>query len=241
MITLILKLILAHLMGDFLFQPLSWVRDKEQKKHKSLYLYLHIAIHALLLCIVLQFHIKYWLGILIIIVSHFVIDLLKIFLRNHFNQRILFFGDQTLHLLVIAFVTYYYYPYNISLSVFYTPKTILFILSILSVTLVTSVIMKTIISRWDIKDNEGSLEMAGAYIGMLERILIFTFVISNHWEGIGFLLAAKSVFRYGDLSKTKDRKLTEYILIGTLISFGLAMLIGIVYGYVLELIEASTF
>jgi len=52
------------------------------------------------------------------------------------------------------------------------------------------------------------------------------FVITGNWEGIGFLLAAKSVFRFGDLKESKDRKLTEYILIGTLLSFGIAIATG---------------
>jgi hypothetical protein len=54
-------------------------------------------------------------------------------------------------------------------------------------------------------------------------------VVSNHWEAIGFLMAAKSVFRFGDLKESTDRKLTEYILIGTFVSFGLAILTGILY------------
>ncbi|NLX81670.1 MAG: DUF3307 domain-containing protein, partial [Proteiniphilum sp.] len=54
-----------------------------------------------------------------------------------------------------------------------------------------------------------------------------TFILVGRWEGIGFLLAAKSVFRFGDLKESKDRKLTEYILIGTLLSFGIAMGIGL--------------
>lgn len=40
-------------------------------------------------------------------------------------------------------------------------------------------------------------------------------------EAVGFLLAAKSVFRFGDLRDDQDRKRTEYVLIGTLLSFGL--------------------
>lgn len=70
------------------------------------------------------------------------------------------------------------------------------------------------------------LKDAGKYIGMLERLFVFLFVLTNFWEGIGFLLAAKSIFRFGDLKDTNDVKLTEYILIGTLLSFGLAILIG---------------
>ena len=33
----------------------------------------------------------------------------------------------------------------------------------------------------------------------------------------------------GDLKESKDRKLTEYILIGTLLSFGIAILTAILY------------
>jgi len=58
---------------------------------------------------------------------------------------------------------------------------------------------------------------------------VFFFIISGHWEGVGFLLAAKSIFRFGDLKGAGERTLTEYVLIGTLLSFGLAMLVGVVY------------
>ena len=71
--------------------------------------------------------------------------------------------------------------------------------------------------------NDESLSNAGKYIGILERLFVLMFVLAGHWEAVGFLLAAKSVFRFGDLKESKDRKLTEYILIGTLLSFGIAI------------------
>ncbi len=76
-----------------------------------------------------------------------------------------------------------------------------------------------------------SLENAGKYIGILERLFVYLFIISNHWEAIGFLLAAKSVFRFGDIKESRQRKMTEYILIGTLLSFGLAILVGMFTQY----------
>ena len=36
MTILILKLILAHLIGDFFLQPQKWVKDKEKKKLKQM-------------------------------------------------------------------------------------------------------------------------------------------------------------------------------------------------------------
>lgn len=92
--------------------------------------------------------------------------------------------------------------------------------------------MGIIFSKWDLKkitkDNE-SLKDAGKYIGILERLLVFAFIILDHWEAVGFLITAKSVFRFGDISNSKERQLTEYILIGTLLSFGIAILIGLLY------------
>ncbi len=239
MIALTIKLILSHLLGDFLFQSNTWVQDKETKKYKSLYLYLHIIIHTILLFVILQFKMKYWLGILIISISHFGIDLLKVNLKSKINHKLLFVLDQMFHLYVIALVVYYYHQYSIDFDLVYNSKTLLFLVFLILTTLVSSIIMKLFISQWNVSEYstpENSLHKAGTYIGMLERLFIFIFIVIGRWEVIGFLLAAKSVFRYGDLSKAGDRKLTEYILIGTLLSFGLAMLIGITYTYLVQII-----
>lgn len=239
MLILAIKLILAHTIGDFLLQPQKWVLHKETYKHKSKFLYWHILIHALALILVLEFNFKYWLGILIIVVSHYIIDVIKLHLKSKFNSRLLFGFDQLAHLIIIALVVKIYMPYSLNFDTFFETKTLLLITVLLCITKVSSIIMKTIISKWDLKEytEESSLENAGAYIGILERLFVFAFIITNHWEGVGFLIAAKSVFRFSDLSKAKDRKLTEYILIGTLLSFGLAIAFGLGYEYVLEIIE----
>jgi hypothetical protein len=74
-----------------------------------------------------------------------------------------------------------------------------------------------------------SLPNAGKYIGMIERLFVLVFIITGRWEGIGLLITAKSVFRFNDLKESNSRKLTEYILIGTLLSFGLAIITGLIY------------
>jgi len=63
---------------------------------------------------------------------------------------------------------------------------------------------------------------------MIERILMLTFVITGKFDAIGFLLAAKSVFRFGDLSNRKDRMRTENILTGTLLSFSISIITGLI-------------
>ena len=49
---LLLKLILAHLAGDFLFQPDSWVKSKETKKLRAYQLYIHSVIHFILIMVI---------------------------------------------------------------------------------------------------------------------------------------------------------------------------------------------
>jgi hypothetical protein len=58
----------------------------------------------------------------------------------------------------------------------------------------------------------------GRVIGYLERGLITLFVLVGYPAGIGFLIAAKSVFRFGELTDSNRRWQAEYIIIGTLLS-----------------------
>lgn len=74
---------------------------------------------------------------------------------------------------------------------------------------------------------EEGLDKAGRYIGILERILVLTLVLFNQISAIGFLIAAKSILRYGDKDIKGARKQTEYVLIGTLMSFSSAIALGL--------------
>lgn len=88
--------------------------------------------------------------------------------------------------------------------------------------------------RWRTELARGNNEIAGltdagTWIGYIERIIILTFILIGEYSAIGFLIAAKSIFRFsGGVKDQKERKHAEYILIGTLISFSLAILLGIV-------------
>jgi hypothetical protein len=64
----------------------------------------------------------------------------------------------------------------------------------------------------------------GRAIGNLERSLIFLLVFVGLPEGIGFLIAAKSVLRFGSVGD--DRAVSEYVIIGTLASFGWAIAVS---------------
>ena len=224
------KLILAHLLGDFILQPSKWVADKEKKKAGSIYLYVHVLLHfALALLCLWDFN--FWWMAAVVAVSHFFIDLAKLLFQKPKTKRNWFFMDQLLHVAVIIALSAF--SKNIDFEFFNHPNFIKIIAGLIFVTTPASIIVKTLISGWTpVTPNATaaqteSLSNAGKYIGILERLLVFIFIAVNHWEGVGFMIAAKSVFRFSDLAEAKQRKLTEYVLIGTLLSFGIAVVTGI--------------
>ncbi len=225
---ILIKLILAHLLGDFILQPQSWIKEKEEKKLKSIKLYIHAVLHGVL-GMLLVWDINFWWPAVIIILTHGIIDAMKVVFQNENNKRQLFFMDQLMHISVIIILWYYWQNLSIPIEEMITEKMLVFLTAIVAITLPASVAIKIFISRWapETEDNDSeSLKSAGKYIGILERLFVLAFVLTGHWEAVGFLIAAKSVFRFGDLRESKDRKLTEYILIGTLLSFGIAIVIA---------------
>ncbi len=229
---LFLKILLAHLVGDFILQPESWVSDKNIRKIRSPKLFMHTGIHAILLALVLGFNPFFWKGFTLIIVSHLVIDATKAWLTGKRPGTHLFFIDQAAHLLIIVIAVSFYEPLAINFGGLLSGTSLLLATAIVFVTFAAAVVIKIIIAPWNpdkADDRDNSLSRAGRFIGILERLFVFVFVVTGHWQAIGFLLAAKSVFRFGDLKESKDRKLTEYILIGTLLSFGTAILTGLFY------------
>lgn len=223
----LVKLLLAHFIGDFILQPASWVREKEKKKALSPKFYLHIALHGLLVGLVL-WDLKDWPLAVLIMLVHGGIDLIKMYGQKKQWRAQWFLIDQSLHLLSLILVGLLYFKPEITLP----PLDMVWIYAaaLLFLTAVSGISIQILMSNWSEALGDGtpaSLKAAGKYIGLLERLFVFTFVVTGHWEGIGFLLAAKSVFRFGDLRKSKDRRLTEYVMIGTLLSFGMALATGL--------------
>lgn len=226
------KLFLAHIIGDFILQPKRWVIQKEARKAASGFLYLHILIHFLVI-ILLFWNIAYWKIALIIALSHYVIDLLKIYITPLFkNKSIPFFIDQFLHIAVLYICAYYS---NLMVHTMTLIQQIDWPLltAIIFVTYPAAIIMSKLLEGMSNQINldHKSLPNAGKYIGMIERLFVLIFIIMGRWEAIGLLITAKSVFRFNDLKESNSRKLTEYILIGTLMSFGIAILTGLIYNY----------
>ncbi|RTE53142.1 DUF3307 domain-containing protein [Arenibacter aquaticus] len=224
------KLFLAHLIGDFLLQPNKWVVHKEANKIRSRYLYLHVLVHFIV-AMLLLWDLDMWKWVLIITVFHYIIDALKLYANPYFkNKAIPFFVDQVLHMIVLYCCAFHT---NLLEQTQMLIKQIdwSLITAIVFVGYPASIIMAKLLEGMSqqIALDHKSLPNAGKYIGIIERLFVLVFIILGRWEAIGLLITAKSVFRFNDLKESNSRKLTEYILIGTLLSFGLAMITGIIY------------
>ena len=214
--------------NNIIFCNIFFITDFQLDIFKQLHY--HIGVHGLLLLLFIGFNTHYLVGIATVLILHGVIDLAKVYYSTSKNSRKLFFLDQFAHSVVIVCVAAFYVDFTPYIKQLSYTKFLLLLCAILLVTQVASVFMKVIISKWEpvkTKETDNSLVNAGQYIGMLERILIFVFISTNHFTAVGFLIAAKSIFRFGDLTQARDRKLTEYVMIGTLLSFGIAILVGI--------------
>lgn len=237
MLVLFLKLFLAHIIGDFILQPSYLV---QKRKQNIMYLLLHVLIHALVLCLIFATSISsFWVIILFVSISHLAIDSFKIWMEKvfHYKPVLLFVLDQIMHLIIIVAVVVYEFgiPDEL-LTKICTVQNLMYLIAFLLIAAVSPIFMKVFFTKWNSENDfvmkkQDSLIDAGVLIGIMERLIIVLFIQVGFLSGIGFLLAAKSIFRFGDLTNAKDTKFTEYILVGTLASF----LIAIVIGYMLRL------
>lgn len=215
-----------------MLQPSKWVVHKQIHKAKSKYFYAHILLHFGL-AMLLVWNVDYLISILIIVVLHGVIDLLKLYTQKVFkNAALPFFIDQGLHILVLLIVVYFNGFWDMAID-FFNHLNWGLLTAVVFLGFPSAIFMHKLMLPMSeqIPIDHRSLPNAGKYIGMIERILVFIFILLNKWEAIGLLIAAKSVFRFNDLKESNNRKLTEYILIGTLLSFSMAILTGLAYQY----------
>lgn len=222
------KLVLAHLLGDFILQTNQWTKQKEKYTLGSIHLYLHVFIH-MGLTLLFVWRLDFWPYIILIGVSHLFLDTIKS--KKQVKRPVTWFiADQALHIFILLLIALHSSGKISNINQFIHTLPWVVITGYVFVTLPVSIIIKKIISPWQPKDeenNEFGVINAGKFIGIVERVLILIFLAFGQWQAIGFLLTAKSVFRFKDISNTKkEMPLTEYILLGTLLSFGFAIATG---------------
>ena len=224
---------IAHLLADFFFQTDKWVDARQQDGIKSKYFWGHILL-VFALSWLLSFQWQFIGGALAITLLHAIIDWVKMRLNTTEKvSRYLFFFDQLLHLVVIVAVSGLYFRMYRTDSLFViSPYYTLIFAAFLFLAKPVNIIIREIFRLYHIQtvkneDESDELPNAGKLIGNVERMLTLLFILTGHFEAVGFLLAAKSILRFGD----KDSLRSEYVLIGTLLSFGIAIVTGVIVGF----------
>ena len=235
---LVAALIAAHFLADFVFQT----RKTAENKSNILVLLKHallVSATSYLLCGTW----RVWILPLAIFFGHAILD----FIKSKIKTRLLsvFIIDQVVHIALI-----------VALSIWMTERyaselywTILFgdmwtrllillagaIAAIQAGSVLVGIAVDPFLreiaqeSGLSLPDDGGlprGLKKGGKLIGQLERAIIFLLVLAGHPEGVGFLIAAKSVFRFGEIKDIKQRLEAEYIIIGTFMSFGYGLFIA---------------
>lgn len=231
--SLFLKLLLAHLLSDFVFQS-RYIAEK--KNFRSAAMLLHIAItYAAVFVLTLDWKVALWISI-----PHYLVDSLKVSLQKKMpgkNFR-LFLLDQLAHVLVLFLV------WSASLGksgeliqevqgLFNNYKILLITTGYLlciwpasfAVRFATQDLMK------GQEEATSKIQNGGRWIGQFERIIILTLVLLSHYEAIGFLITGKSIIRFAD----RDHLKSEYVLAGTMLSYAIAITVGAFINYILGL------
>lgn len=217
-------LIIAHILGDFYLQNTYSCKKKCESKFKSKYLWIHAFIVALTAWVIM-FDLSFWWCAIIIFLTHAAIDGIKVSCKD---KLWIFLADQTLHLIILYILTrtwdnsIEWCPFSF-LNI-YGGKIPLLIAIFLFIFKPSNILIKKILKEYKIEEKEDSNKV-GALIGNLERVLTVLLIMVGEFQSVGFLIAAKSLLRFKD----SDTKQTEYVLAGTLLSFGIAIVCGLFY------------
>ncbi len=226
----ILLQFIAHLLSDFIFQPHSWTIKKKRKVFSWHHLW-----HALVVfsfSYLLSFDYGFLKSALLLTLIHFATDMLKSYFQLKYKRKesFYFFTDQIFHLtsLILISTIYYFYCgvdfiYEIPLKyiaiasgfVFCAKPSNIFIKNIfVSFEIATPTIANS-------EDENKDLPNAGKLIGLMERFLVLALILVGQFSAVGLIIAAKSILRF------RDNKKNEYVLVGTMLSFGIATILGI--------------
>lgn len=224
--SLFVSLLLAHLVGDFVFQTDSLCKQKREKKAGSWFLYVHAIVITLLSWLAL-WDLRLWYVALVIGISHLLIDMGKAYVKK--DNVWVFVLDQVFHILLLVAAALL----SVNRFGWITPdwltqpvqKAGIIAVAALLCWKPANLFIKEVLkyNRVSFPADDSSTFHAGKLIGTIERWLILVFILLGRYEVIGFLIAAKSIIRFGN----DNRNETEYFLAGTLLSIAIAVGCGL--------------
>ena len=223
----LIKMLLSHLLSDFILQPKSWINSRNEKHFASDKLYLNGFVTGILAWIIIGW--QYWLTAIVIMVTHTLIDGWKSYQKTTISFFLL---DQLLHLLIILgcwYVVFFNWGHLLLAwqKLNQQPQVWKVITAFVFLTAPAGILIGQFTSQWRDKiAGADSLANAGKWIGITERIIIFIFVWHGEYSAIGLLVAAKGIIRFSEKDRPEIK--TEYLVIGTLMSILMAIVVGLI-------------
>lgn len=218
-------LFLAHVLADYVFQSAHMATQKS--KLDMLFLHFLVVLTTLFLATGNPASpVLYALAL-----THIAIDTLKTRLfGDSFAPHVI---DQLAHLLsllLFASAAPQIWTDGIYAGHDWLPETMLLTAGLIYATRAGGFAVGKLMAPFSPRLTRDSLDGGGQLIGLLERGLIFGLMIAGMPAGIGFLVAAKSVLRFETIQGTDasdSRQMAEYVIIGTLASFGWAIAVSL--------------
>jgi hypothetical protein len=225
---LAVALIAAHLVGDFALQP----RRMVERKADPVVLLAHAAIVAALSYGLAGAWIAWQIPV-VVFVTHALVDFIKVRSKRHGLGA--FTVDQLAHLAVIVGLVRQLDLAPVALHWVgrfgdRTTAALIVVAGAIAVTKVAGVVVGMVIrplqDQLPATAADRGFLAGGETVGRLERLLIFVLVLSGETGAIGFLIAAKSLLRFGEL-RGGLRKEAEYVIIGTMWSFAAGLIVAL--------------
>lgn len=217
MIETFTALLFAHALADYVFQRERWVATK---RHPLTLLKHTAVVYAASVTALGSVH----PAIAVLAVAHLLIDAAKAHLAP--PGLAAYLADQAAHLLTLGVVAWALPQLWAEGLWAAAPPALPAVMGLLA-----GLILATRAGQFAVgflmdahaptEAEADGLPEGGQTIGLLERGLIFVLILSGEMGAIGFLIAAKSILRFGTVSES--RAASEYVIIGTLASFGWAI------------------
>lgn len=214
MLETFVALLLGHVLADFVLQTNTMVQRKSEPLVFAAHIFFVWASAAALLGQPFAWELVALAG------AHALIDVVKLRFKPSLAA---FLIDQAAHLATLGAVS------AIAPELWATgpfasfqalPAAMSLLAGLLIATRVGSFAIALLMAPYtNVAAREG-LNRGGALIGLLERGITFVLILINAPTAIGFVIAAKSILRFRDEG---GPEITEYVIIGTLASFGWAL------------------
>jgi uncharacterized integral membrane protein len=232
-LSLFLRILIGHIIGDFVLQSRSMVREKESLGWKSPRLYLHAGLYTSAVFLITAVWADFFWMLPLLFGSHLLIDRWK---ATRKKQGISFALDQGGHFLILLFIFILLSDpagsefAGLFRRIWESPLIMGIGFGYLVILWPVGCLMNYLLTSFRDQldaDSSRGLAPAGFWIGCLERVFLLSFVLLNYPAGVVLLLGLKSLFRFGEIKDPNNRKEAEYIFIGTLLSFGFALVVGV--------------